>query len=125
MPIINDPRVKLSHILKSDQDRPENEQTIFYFRVITASEFKKFAEIYDRIAGSETGPGVVDDAIKKVDDAVTGWENFKINGKEISYASGKIAGLLIMEEIIELLTAILSKQSLSIEDKKKLDLQSQ
>jgi len=127
MPLINDPRIKLEYILKSDLNRPANEQTKFYFKVLVAEQFKEFARVYDNIASAK-GPEVIDDVIAKLQSGLAGWENFRITDEhgnivDVPFDPSKITSLLTMEETIELLTAMLSKQCLTIEDKKKLDSQ--
>ena len=125
MPIINDPRIKLEYTLKSDADRPENERTIFQFRVLTVNKFIEFAEIFDKIVAGAAGPEIVKKAIEKVKYGIVGWKQFVIQNTEIQFDASKIEELLSMDEVIELMTAMLSKQTLTIEDKKKLDSQSQ
>lgn len=125
MPIINDPRVKIEYTLKSDEGRPENERTVFHFRVLTVNKFQEFAEVFDKIVAVSSGAEIVKEAIEKVKYGIIGWKNFILSGKEIPFDVDKIEELLTMDEIIELMTAMLSKQTLTIEDKKKLGSQSQ
>ena len=47
MPLAIDPNETFEVVLKSDQDKPRDEQTIFYFRYMSAREFIRTAAIGD------------------------------------------------------------------------------
>jgi hypothetical protein len=127
MPIINDPRIKREYILKSDRDRPQQEQTVFLLATLAVDKWKELASAYDRFSNSEVacdGPQMIDEAVNGVKLILTGWRNFVVDSKEITYQPEAIERYLAMTEIVELLTAGVAQQTLTIEDKKKLDSQS-
>jgi hypothetical protein len=123
MPIINNPKIKISHVLKSDQLRPKEEQTTFYFRTLMVEQWLEFAETYQKIMNGTEGPDMVLGAISALKKVLTGWSNFKIDGNEITFAPESVNKYLSMQEILELMMASLDKQTLTIEDKKKLESQ--
>ncbi len=44
MPIFVDPTAKIPYVLKDDREKPEAEQTTFFFRVMRASDHAKFSD---------------------------------------------------------------------------------
>jgi len=116
MPILTDPRAKIEYILKSDRDRPANDQGVFIFKILTAALWKKVAAHSDAFDKSQTGAETLDCAIAVIKEVLVGWRNLKLD-----FDLNKIEELLTPAEITELMQASIAQQIITVEDKKKLD----
>ena len=94
--IILDPNQTIKYILKRDRNKPEEEQTIFYLRAMTASQYD---QIIDLGADPKTKPSEVNYKILRF--GLLNWENLKNQSGEMIEA--KKEGNFIKKESLDLL----------------------
>lgn len=120
MPRICDPDATFKVILLSDQGK-ENPPA-FIFRYASSRQWRKIAEIADRIdVGTDAGK-MLDEVIAVIKKFIIGWESMtEPGGAEIVFDVEKLEDLLTPSEITEILMGAVA-QIPTVEDKKKLDL---
>jgi hypothetical protein len=77
---------RFSYVLKSDRDKPADEQPTFIFRCLNLRRFKAAAAPLD--AAPTSGPAMVDNIIDAVGPVLVDWRNMNTNDPEIAEAFG-------------------------------------
>ena len=124
MPIASDPNATYEFILSTDKDKPEAEQAVFVLRYLTCTKWKEVSKMYDAFtAGANDLESQFEAAIGVISAGLVEWENLKYpDGKPVCVPESNLLDILGIEELTELMQAVLA-QSVSDEDKKKLESQ--
>ena len=122
MPRSLDPNSRLTIVLASDLDKPEDTQPRFFAMHLTANQQRKLAGSMERMQTAGTG-----DKIQAAIDAamicLVGWENMTdpTTGKPILFGPDTLGDVLSIEELTEVIGFVASVATATAEDKKKLE----
>jgi hypothetical protein len=98
-------------VLESDQDKPAAEQPAFFFRTLSAREFRQLMR-----AREEPGVSHLDGAIMFLQAAMVDWENVRRGKKLLPFDAKEIDAILDPGEVAELFSlyaATIEKKSAS------------
>jgi hypothetical protein len=125
MPICCDPNETFTIVLKSDQNKPVEQQPRFIFHYLTGRQWKECDRINEDAGKCKTNAEGYDMVISGVKLGLKGWENLtNRDGEAIQYDPANLDLVLTISEAWELLFGLLGNTRLQQEDKKKLDSQS-
>ena len=121
MPLATNPKAICELVLKSDEDKPSDEQPKFHYHYLTGLQQLDLAEKLDGLETS--GLGTV--ALKKIFDAarteLVGWTNIYNKQREaVEFDPNKLEEIIGMSEASELAYKLLAQMP-TVKDKKKLD----
>jgi len=126
MPRALDPKQKFKYVLKSDQDKPANEQPAFFLRTLSGRKWREAAAINKALEAAKEGSDfepILDQMYGLLRLGVRGWENMVDPDTEqpIPYDPASLDLLLDPAEAGELMEAIVAGQEVSLADKKNSD----
>jgi hypothetical protein len=126
MSLAADPNQTFEYVLVSDRQMPVEKRPVFFIKYLTTRQWRHLMEFREKIKTLTTSQEITELAIEIVKPNIMGWRNiFDSQGQPIKFSADKIEDVLSNEDFYELMGAERSQQSLSVEDKKKLDSQSQ
>jgi len=103
---------KFKIVLKSDQDRPEQEQPYFEFEHLSGHQWIERVKIQESIEQAETGVEAVNRLFETLRIGLVGWGNMNNpeTGQPIVFNVKKLQDLLTFGEARELNEAFIDKQ---------------
>lgn len=121
MPLALEPNELFEIILKSDKDKPRDQQPRFIYRYLTGRQWRNVARIQDKLEELKNADQVVDKVYEAATTGLVGWVN--INDPQsgpITFDTEKLEDVVGIIEAQELIIKLM-KQSPVLSDKKKLD----
>jgi len=126
MSLAADPNQTIEIVLQSDKNLPPETQPVFYFKYLTCRKWKAFLALREKMKDVKTVAEVVDVAIEILSLNLCGWKNVvAADGTKVEFSLDKIEDILSPDDIYDLMTVEKEQQTLSADDKKKLDSPSQ
>ena len=125
MPLALDPEQTLKIILDSDKDKEASVQPLFVYRYLTGRQWREVGRTRDTLESAKNADEVADKVYLIASTGLVGWENMvdPTNGKPIEFDTDRLEDIIGLHEAQELIVKIL-QQSPTMEDKKKLESQS-
>lgn len=124
MPIATDPKATFNYVLDSDREKPEKGQPTFILKVLSASKTREAIQMNERLTGTESEVAQFDLIFDVIMLGVIGWRNMSMGNGQLTFDRENLLAVLTLAEATELMQAIVH-QEIALEDKKKLEPQSQ
>ena len=125
MPLALEPNATYDVVLSIDADKPEDRRPTFVFRYLSSRKWKELARLTDKFEKDDSGEAAIDAVFDVIRMVLAGWRNMiGPDGKEIPYNPAELDDMVTPAEAMELMMAA-EGQVPNVEDKKKLESQSQ
>lgn len=123
MPKSLDPGSRVVFVLASDADKPKSTQPRFIGRTLTVRQTRELIAAMDGLRNADDAATQIDAATAAMQACITGWENMVDpgTGKPIPFSSEALADVLSLEEMIEIMNALASGRTLTVDEQKKSD----
>jgi len=107
MPIALEPSRTYRYVLKSDRDKPKEDQPFFEFRYLSGRAWKEVAAVADDLENSAGGAAAIDSMYAMIKPGLVNWGNMidPEMAQEIPFDLDELDRLLTMKETRELLEA--------------------
>jgi hypothetical protein len=124
MPLALDPNQTFKIILESDKDKPARLQPCFVYSYLTGRQWLAVASLQDQLDDLTAADQIVDKVFQAASTGLVGWENMiDRNGEPVEFNIDTLDMIVGVIEAQELIVKLL-KQHPNLDDKKKLELQS-
>jgi hypothetical protein len=124
MPLAVNPNKRYVYVLESDRGIEKEKQPTFIFRYLTGLEQMDIADRLNNVGKQSSEKERMQFIFNIVATGLVGWENMvDLEGRPITFELDRMPSFLTIGEAFELAYAAM-QQGITIEDKKKLDSQS-
>ncbi len=124
MPLATHPNATYETVLSTDAHLPKNKQPVFVFRYLSIIDWQGIAKLNDKFDTAANTAEMIDLAFQVIGKTLCDWRNMKTAaGKLIAYDPKKLKSMVTLQETTELMLAAVAQRP-SVEEKKKLDSQS-